>query len=48
MWKVNDNDNVNDNKSSTSFLERRVAEGMAMALWPAERSAQQSEAPSAM
>ena len=42
------NVNHNDNKSSTSFLKRRVAEGMAMALWPAERSAQQSLQPSAM
>ena len=33
---------------SLSFLERSVAEGMAMALWPEESMAQQSEQPSVM
>ena len=35
-------------RSSISFRFSRVAEGMAMALWPAESIAQQSEQPSVM
>ncbi len=37
---------MSDERSSLSFAESRVADGMAMALRPAESMAQQSEHPS--
>ena len=37
-----------ERSSSMSFFVSRVAEGMAMALWPAESMAQQSLQPSVM
>ena len=48
MWKVNDNEDDNDNRRSLSFLVSNVAEGIAIALWPADNIAQQSEHPSVM
>ena len=39
---------LSDESSSMSFFESKVAEGMAMALWPLESMAQQSEQPSVM
>ena len=46
--KFNDNEDDNENNRSLSFFVKRVALGIAIALWPDDSKLQQSLAPSAM